>query len=121
MSVAGMSAHSLPNSGSVRVATLNLWGRNGAGEERRSVLTDGRRELRPDVIAFQEAVETEGYDQVIDLLGPGYHVAHQTGHQADGTDLSIASRCPMGEVQEVALHVRERATHRGLREKGGSA
>ena len=61
-------------SGVVRVATLNLWGRHGAWDERRSVLVDGLRELRPDVIAFQEAVVIDEYDQVADVLGSGYYV-----------------------------------------------
>jgi len=56
----------------VRVATLSLWGRSGVWDERRPVLVDGLRELRADIIAFQEAVVTEGYDQVVDLLGVGY-------------------------------------------------
>ena len=34
-------------SGVVRVATLNLWGRNGAWDGRRSILVDGLRELQP--------------------------------------------------------------------------
>jgi hypothetical protein len=46
-------------SGVARVSTLNLWGRHGAWDERRSVLVDGLRELRPDVVAFQEAVVTD--------------------------------------------------------------
>jgi hypothetical protein len=75
---------------SVRVAALNLWGRHGAWDERRSVLVDGLRELQPDIIAFQEAVVTEGYDQVADLLGAGYQVVHQAGRDAEGTGLSIA-------------------------------
>ena len=61
-------------SGVVRVATLNLWGRHGAWDERRLVLVDGLRELRPDVIAFQEAVVIDEYDQVADVLGSGYYV-----------------------------------------------
>lgn len=48
--------------GRVRVATLNLWGQNGAWEERRSVLVEGLRRLQPDVIAFQEAIVGDGYD-----------------------------------------------------------
>ena len=84
------------SSGVVRVATLNLWGRHGAWDERRSVLVDGLRELRPDVIAFQEAVVIDGYDQVADVLGSGYYVAHQAGREADGTGLSIACRWPLG-------------------------
>ena len=90
-------------SGAVRVATLNLWGRYGAWDERRSVLSDGLRELEADVIAFQEAIANDGYDQVSDLLGPGYHIHHQAGREADGSGLSIASRWPLGEVREEAL------------------
>jgi len=46
----------------VRVATLNLWGWRGVWEEHRRVLVEGFRELRPDLVAFQDAVVTEGYD-----------------------------------------------------------
>jgi hypothetical protein len=59
----------------VRVATLNLWGRRGAWGERRPVLIDGFRRLQPDLVAFQEAVVVDGYDQVTDILGTGHHVA----------------------------------------------
>jgi endonuclease/exonuclease/phosphatase family metal-dependent hydrolase len=92
----------------VRVATLNLWGRHGAWDERRSVLVDGLRELQPDIIAFQEAVVTDGYDQVADLLGASYNVAHQAGREAEGTGLSIASRWGVGEVWEETLRVTPR-------------
>src|SRR5215216_4844640 len=92
----------------VRVATLNLWGRHGAWDERRSALVDGLRELQPDIIAFQEAVVTDGYDQVADLLGASYHVAHQAGREAEGTGLSIASRWEVREVWEETLHVTPR-------------
>ena len=92
----------------VRVATLNLWGLYGEWEERRSVLVDGLHELRPDVIAFQEAVLANGYDQVADLLGARYHVAHQAGREANGSGCSVASRWPLGEVQEVDLRVTPR-------------
>jgi endonuclease/exonuclease/phosphatase family metal-dependent hydrolase len=92
----------------VRVATLNLWGHHGAWDERRSVLVDGFRELQPDIIAFQEAVVTDDYDQVADLLGASYHLAHQGGSHAQGTGLSIASRWEVGEVWEETLHVTPR-------------
>ena len=95
-------------SGVVRVATLNLWGRHREWDRRRSVLVEGFRQLRPDVVAFQEAVVGDGYDQVGDLLGPGFHVHHQAGREADGSGLSVASRWPLGEVREESLHV----THR---------
>jgi endonuclease/exonuclease/phosphatase family metal-dependent hydrolase len=107
-----MSAGSLPTlpADGVRVATLNLWGRFGAWPDRRSVLVDGLRVLRPDLIAFIEAVKTDDYDQVTEVLGAGYHVAHQRGRDrdADGRGVSIASRWPLGQVHEVDLHVTAR-------------
>jgi endonuclease/exonuclease/phosphatase family metal-dependent hydrolase len=101
--------------GALRVATLNIWGRRGAWQERRRVLAEGFRELEPDLVAFQEAIVGEGYDQVIDILGPGYHLAHQTdrelgrgGDIEDGQGISIASRWPIGEVWEPDLNVTPR-------------
>jgi hypothetical protein len=61
----------------VRVVTLNLWGRRGDWDARRKVIAKGLRELRPDLVAFIEAIRTDDYDQVVELLGPDYHVAHQ--------------------------------------------
>jgi endonuclease/exonuclease/phosphatase family metal-dependent hydrolase len=101
--------------GRVRVATLNLWGRPGAWEERRRVLAEGFRELAPDLVAFQEVVVRGGYDQVADILGPDYHLAHQTdrelgrgGDIENGQGISIASRWPLGEVWEPDLNVTSR-------------
>jgi endonuclease/exonuclease/phosphatase family metal-dependent hydrolase len=52
---------------------------------------------------------------VTDLLGPGYHVVHQTDREAgrggdieDGQGNSIASRWPLGEVWEPDLNVTPR-------------
>jgi hypothetical protein len=96
----------------VRVATLNLWGRRGVWEERRRVLVEGFRKNAPDLVAFQEAVVGDGYEQVTDILGPGYHLAHQTDREADrggdiedGQGISIASRWPIGKVWEPDLNV----------------
>jgi hypothetical protein len=50
----------------VRVLTLNLWSQHGQWSERRSVLQDGLRTLRPDLIAFQESIKTDEYDQVVE-------------------------------------------------------
>lgn len=101
--------------GRVRVATLNLWGRRGEWDGRRRVLVEGFRELEPDLVAFQEAVVGDGYDQVAALLGPGYHVAHQIDREAgrggdieDGQGISVASRWPLGEVWEPDLNVTSR-------------
>jgi endonuclease/exonuclease/phosphatase family metal-dependent hydrolase len=92
----------------MRVVTQNLWARYGPWDDRRRVLVEGLRELRPDVVAFQEAIVYGGYDQVMDLLGPDYHVWHQKERESDGSGSSIASRWPLGEVREVDLHVTER-------------
>ncbi len=40
---------------------------------------------------------TDGYDQVADLLGAGYLVAHQAGRKAEGSGPSIASRWEVGK------------------------
>ncbi|AQZ60425.1 hypothetical protein BKM31_01855 [[Actinomadura] parvosata subsp. kistnae] len=92
----------------MRVATLNLWARHGSWSRRRQVLIDGFRELDPDLVALQESVVTDDYDQVIDLLGPGYHVVHQKGGEADGTRASIASRWPLRGVRQLRLDVTDR-------------
>jgi endonuclease/exonuclease/phosphatase family metal-dependent hydrolase len=110
----------------MRVLTQNLWGwyypldgpgigrmRPGADppavwSDRRAVLAGGLRALDPDLVSFQEAIHHDAYDQVTDLLGPGYHVAHQARREADGSGVSIASRWPLAEVQEVDLQVSPR-------------
>src|SRR5919199_5859560 len=98
----------------VRVATLNLWGRHGNWDERRSVLIDGLHKLQADIIAFQEVVLTEGYDQAADLLGAGYHIAHQAVRDAQGSGLSIASSWEVREVWEETLHVTSRGDPGGI-------
>src|SRR5918995_178801 len=99
----------------MRVVTLNLWGRRGEWNERKRVLVEGFSELAPDLVAFQEAVVGDGYDQVADILGRGYHIVHQTDREADrggdiedGQGISIASRWPLREVWEPDLNVTPR-------------
>jgi endonuclease/exonuclease/phosphatase family metal-dependent hydrolase len=104
----GLAADRSPSGSSLRVATLNLQGREGAWPERRLVLLDGFRKLRPDVVAFQEAIKNHDYDQVADLLGPTFHVAHQAGREVGGSGCSIASRWPIADVAEVELHATPR-------------
>jgi endonuclease/exonuclease/phosphatase family metal-dependent hydrolase len=92
----------------MRITTLNLWNRFGDWEKRRAVLVDGFRALRPDLAAFQEAIRTEEYDQVADLLGPQYHIVHQTQAEPDGAGIAVASRWPLDDVREIDLHVTPR-------------
>ncbi len=98
----------VPRLGDVRVLTLNLWQKFGAWADRRSVLIDGIRALAPDLLAFHESIKTDGYDQVTDLLGPEFNIAHSKGRDANGMGISIASRWPLGEVLEVDLNVTPR-------------
>jgi endonuclease/exonuclease/phosphatase family metal-dependent hydrolase len=110
----------------MRVITQNLWGwyyplegrgsgrarpggpRPAAWSARRSLLAQGLRALDPDLVAFQGVIRHDDYDQVTDLLGPGYEVAHQTRREADGSGVSIASRWPLSEVHELDLQVTPR-------------
>ena len=67
--------------------TQNLWGRRGDWDARHSALRAGLEELRPDLVALPESVVTDDYDQVHDVLGPEFHVAHQKAREpGDGTD-----------------------------------
>jgi endonuclease/exonuclease/phosphatase family metal-dependent hydrolase len=96
----------------IRVVTMNVWARHGDWPARRAMLRSGFRELQPDLVALQETVVTDGYDQVVDLLGAGVHVVHQHRREADGTGMSLASRWPLSEVLEEDLLVSERVDPR---------
>jgi endonuclease/exonuclease/phosphatase family metal-dependent hydrolase len=92
----------------VRILTLNLWGRRGYWERRREAIRAGLDALEPDLVAFQEAVVTDDYDQARDLLGPTFHLVHQSEREPDGQGISIGSRWPPSRVHEVDLNVTER-------------
>jgi endonuclease/exonuclease/phosphatase family metal-dependent hydrolase len=92
----------------VRVVTMNLWGVRGDWQRRRDVLVRGFAELKPDLVAFQEAITTDSYDQTRDLLGPQFHVVHQSEREPDGQGISIASRWPIEAVHELDLNVTDR-------------
>lgn len=95
--------------GKMRVATLNLWARHGNWPARRNLLIDGFRRLRPDVVALQETITLDGYDQAADVLGRDFRFVHQSvGLIGDGNGIAIASRWPVGEVREVDLHLTDR-------------
>jgi endonuclease/exonuclease/phosphatase family metal-dependent hydrolase len=92
----------------IRVLVQNLWAHFGRWPERRAVLADGLRELDPDLVTFVESVKRDDYDGTVDLLGPGYHVVHQSERGPEGVSVSIASRWPLGEVHEIDLRVTPR-------------
>jgi endonuclease/exonuclease/phosphatase family metal-dependent hydrolase len=96
-------------SAQLRVMTLNLLSPDhGDWDRRRPVLQAGLGSLRPDVIALQETVWGNGYDQALDLLGPDYHVARHSGRSADGVGAVLGSRWPIGAIREIDLHVSDR-------------
>ncbi|QBD81127.1 endonuclease/exonuclease/phosphatase family protein [Ktedonosporobacter rubrisoli] len=99
---------SLPRPAGLRVLTLNLWGQHGAWTERREALIAGLQALQPDLLAFQESIKSDAYDQMRDLLGPDWNISHQQGRDPEGMGISIASRWPLDNVQEVDLHVTPR-------------
>lgn len=92
----------------LRVATLNIWCRHGDWPARREVLRAEFERLQPDVIALQETVVNDEYDQVRELLGDDYHVIHQGRRAREGVGCSIAARWEPQNVQEIDLLVTER-------------
>jgi endonuclease/exonuclease/phosphatase family metal-dependent hydrolase len=99
----------------VRVLTLNLWGQSGDWSARRQILVAGLRALQPDLVAFQETIVMDAYDQVADLLGTDYNIAHQSQglvpvEPAGFHGASIASRWPIRQVREVDLHLTPRTS-----------
>ena len=96
----------------MRVLTQNVWARHGDWPARRDLLRAGFADLRPDLVALQETVVTEGYDQVADLLGSGYHTVHQSRREPDGTGMSLASRWPVTRTDETDLLVSDRTDPR---------
>ena len=75
----------------MRVLTLNLWGRRGDWGARRTVIAEAVRELQPDLVALQEAVVTEEYDQAADLLGPDFELAHR--REREEGENGVSARC----------------------------
>jgi endonuclease/exonuclease/phosphatase family metal-dependent hydrolase len=92
----------------VRVATLNAFGVREDWAARRAVMKSGFAALDADVVVLQEVLAATGYDQVRDVLGDGYHVAHHSERESDGQGISIASRWPITARHEVDLHVAPR-------------
>lgn len=92
----------------IRVSTLNLWGRRGDWPRRHDVLARGFRTLAADLVALQETIVTDGYDQVADIFGADYHVVHHGRRGPDGVGCSILSRWKPSDVREIDLCVTAR-------------
>src|SRR3954452_9047313 len=85
------------------VVTLNVWGHHGDWPRRRDVLASGFRALAPDLVALQETVVTGHADQAREILGEGFSIVHAQRRAPEGMGVSIASRWPFVEVQELRL------------------
>ena len=92
----------------MRVLTQNVWGHAGDWPARRRVVREGLASLAPDLVSFQEAIVQDDYDQVVDILGPGFHVFHATRRGPDRAGASIASRWPFTAIREVDLQLSAR-------------
>jgi endonuclease/exonuclease/phosphatase family metal-dependent hydrolase len=92
----------------MRVLTLNIWGLRGEWAARRAALRDGLHDLQPDLMALQETIITDSYDQTAEIIDPAYHILHQKKREVDGQGVSIVSRWPIVDVREVDLHVTPR-------------
>ncbi|MBY8871821.1 endonuclease/exonuclease/phosphatase family protein [Micromonospora sp. PLK6-60] len=93
----------------LRVLTLNTLAPFFADwPRRRSVLVEGLRALRPDVVALQEVAGGGELDEAGDLLGPEHHLVPHPGRSADGVGAVLASRWPMRTLGVLDLHVAPR-------------
>ena len=100
-----------PISAPLRILTFNLLSPDHADwPRRRAVIRGGLRHLRPDLVALQETVWGDGYDQAADLLGSDYQIVRHTARSSDGVGAVLASRWPFGTVRELDLHVSPRVT-----------
>jgi len=93
----------------LRVLTLNLLSPEHADwPRRRPVTRAGLASLSPDLVALQETVWGDDYDQARDLLGDGYQVVRHARRSPDGVGAAFASRWPVGPVHEIDLRLTDR-------------
>jgi endonuclease/exonuclease/phosphatase family metal-dependent hydrolase len=99
----------------MRVLTMNIFGRRADWPARRRLLHETFARLDPDLVALQEAVVTDDHDQVADIVGDEMHLLHQRarepggpGDVEPGQGISIASRWPIEEAEEITLDVTPR-------------
>ena len=91
------------------ILTLNLWHNAGPWEKRRDRIREWIERLDPDLIAFQEALLGEDFDQASDVLGEArYHVDYVHASPFwQGQDYSfgnaVASRWPILSRRELKL------------------
>jgi endonuclease/exonuclease/phosphatase family metal-dependent hydrolase len=95
-----MLPQSPPN---LRVITANVFAHHANWPDRRSVLRDAFRALDPDIVCLQETVVADGADQARDILGSDYDIIHSEIRSEAGDGISIATRWPVTEREELEL------------------
>ena len=69
----------------LRVATLNIWNRQGPWDERLPLIRRGLQPLDADLVGLQEIIHYEGTSQAHAIAeGFGYHVAFGVAHDLGG-------------------------------------
>ncbi len=92
--------------GSLRVLTLNVWATGGDWPARRNAIRSGLEQLEPDLVALQETVLTDEYDQAGDLLADGYEILRSRTRDRNGMGITIASRWPVARTREIDLQTK---------------
>ena len=87
----------------MRVVTLNVWAREGDYPARREVLATGFAGLAPDLVVLQETIVASDFDQAAEILPSGLEIVHSGRRAHDGMGVSLASRWPITQVEELAL------------------
>ena len=105
MSLSRIQQRQTRRTGHVRVLTYNIFGVSADWERRRPVLAEGLRQLAPDLIALQETVLNDGFDQAADVLGEGYEIVNSQARSPESWGASIGSRWPIREVRELDQRV----------------
>ena len=91
------------------ILTLNIWHNAGPWEERLLRIREWIDRLDPDLIAFQEVLVGEGFDQAREIVGEGrYHVDYLRASdfwldREYTFGNAVASRWPIVARQELAL------------------
>jgi endonuclease/exonuclease/phosphatase family metal-dependent hydrolase len=86
----------------MRIVTLNVLTYASAdGRARLPVQRASVRNLAADVIALQEVIRSEEFDQAAELLGPGYTVVDLPGDDPRFGGECLASRLPVSDVHSL--------------------
>lgn len=97
--------------GSFRLLTQNIFSLNADWELRRTALSEGIVALEPDVVLLQESFVTPDHDYTSEILGAGWETVHSATRASDGGGISIASRWPIANVEELDLKGVSDRTH----------